>query len=123
MAEPVKRLNYFNGQFLRDPDFNDEQGYHVRHQRDHVRLQHTPGIGEGLDIPNPASGATAATVNAGVAFDDQGRRIALAANTTLELANIAAGQAVYVTIAYRESQSDRVDAYRGPGIRFLSGRW
>ena len=80
MADDVKRLNYFNGQFLREPDFNDEQIYHIRHQRDHARLLHTPGIAEGLDIPGPAAGATAVTVNAGVAFDDQGRRIVLADN-------------------------------------------
>jgi hypothetical protein len=106
MADPVKRLNYFNGQFLRDPDFNDEQDYHMHSVREHVRLQHTPGIAEGLDIPPPPSGATAVTVNAGVAFDDLGRRIVLADNQQVELAAQPSGQAVYITIAYGESQTD-----------------
>ncbi len=109
MADLVKRLNYFNGQFLREKDFNDEQGYHVRHQRDHARLLHTPGIAEGLDIPDPPAGATAVTVNAGVAYDDQGRRILLADNAALELADLPANQAIYVTIAYGEAQTDPTD--------------
>jgi hypothetical protein len=109
MADPIKRLNYFDHQFLRENDFNDEQGYHVQHQRDHARLLHTPGIAEGLTIPDPAAGATAVTVHAGVAFDDQGRRIVLADNQTLELAGLPANQTVYVTIAYAEAQTDPTD--------------
>jgi hypothetical protein len=114
MADLVKRLNYFNGQFLRENDFNDEQGYHVQNQRDHARLMHTPGIAEGLEIPDLSGdtgvGFTAVTVNAGVAYDDQGRRILLADNAALELADLPADQAIiYVTIAYGESQTDPTD--------------
>jgi hypothetical protein len=109
MADLVKRLNYFDGQFLRQNDFNNEQDYHVQHQRDHARLLHTPGIAEGLDIPDPPAGATAVTVHAGVAYDDLGRRILLADNATLELADLAADQTIYVTIAYGESQTDPTD--------------
>jgi Chaperone of endosialidase len=109
VTDLVKRLHYFNGQFLREPDFTAEQGYHVEHQRDHMRLLHRPGIAEGLDIPNPPAGATAVTINAGVAFDDHGRRIVLADNETLELGQVASGQTVFVTIAYAEAQSDPTD--------------
>lgn len=109
MADEVKRLHYFNGQFLREPDFTAEQAYHTHHQRDHARLLHTPGIAEGLEIPDPPSGATAVTVNAGAAYDDQGRRIVLAANKPVELVDLPAGQAVYVTIAYGETQTDPTD--------------
>lgn len=109
MADPTKRLNYFDHQFLREKDFNDEQGYHVQNQRDHARLLHTPGIAEGLTIPDPPAGATAVTVNAGVAFDDQGRRIVLADNYPLELADLPADETVYVTIAYAEVQTDPTD--------------
>lgn len=106
MADDVKRLNYFDKQFLHEQDFNDEQVYHIRHQRDHARLLHTPGIADGLNIPDPPAGATAVTIDAGVAFDDQGRRIVLANNRTLELDGEPADQAIYVTIAYRETQTD-----------------
>ena len=109
MADRIKRLNYFNGQFLREPDFTDEQDYHVEHQRDHVRLLHRPGIAEGLDIPDPPTGATAVTINAGVAFDDSGRRIVLANNEALDLGQVPPGETVFVTIAYAEDQSDPTD--------------
>lgn len=106
MANDVKRLNYFKGQFLRENDFLGEQTYHVQHQRDHQRMLHTPGIASGLDVPQPASGATAVTVQAGIGYDDQGRRIVLADNFVLELAAFPAGQSVFVTIAYDEQPSD-----------------
>jgi len=110
MTDVVKRVNYFNGEFLRADDFNDEQGYHVRNQRDHARLLHTPGVAEGLEIPDPTiPGTTAVTVNAGVAFDALGQRIVLADNYPLELKDAPAGQDVYVTIAYSESQTDSKD--------------
>jgi hypothetical protein len=109
VADVIKRLHYFNGQFLREPDFTVEQSYHLQHQRDHVRLLHTPGIAEGLDIAPPPADATAVTVNAGSAFDDQGRRFVLANNKTVELQGFGSGQAVYITIAYRETQTDPTD--------------
>ena len=109
MADPIKRLNYFNGQFLREPDFNDEQAYHLRNQRDHARLLHTAGIAEGLGVPDPAAGASAVTVNAGTAYDGLGRRIVLPDNKLVELAALAPGVDVIITIAYDESQTDPTD--------------
>ncbi len=115
MADPVKRLNYFNGQFLREKDFNDDQSYHIQDQRDHARLLHTPGIAERLEVPDPPAGATAISINAGVAYDDQGHRIVLADNKPLELAGAPADQAVYVTIAYDEKQTDPTTETGGVG--------
>jgi hypothetical protein len=109
MADLVKRLHYFNRQFLRAPDFTAEQDYHVQHERDHMRLLHTAGIAAGLEVPDPPAGATAVTVNAGVAYDGQGRRIVLADNQSFELADVAAGEAVFVTIAYDETETDPTD--------------
>ena len=40
MADDVKRLNYFDKQFLHEQDFNDEQAYHVQHQRDTKHFAH-----------------------------------------------------------------------------------
>src|SRR6266571_876175 len=115
MADLVKRLNYFNGEFLRKNDFNDEQSYHIQHQRDHARLLHTPGIAEGLDFATLPLDATAVTVNSGVAYDKHGQRIVLPDNTTLELKDIAADQAVYITIAYHELDTDPTDETGVPG--------
>jgi hypothetical protein len=109
VAEVVKRLHYFNGQFLRDADLTTEQNYHLQLQRDHMRLLHTPGIAEGLDIAPPLANDTAVTVNAGSAFDHRGQRIVMANNKAVELQSFAPGQPVYITIAYRETQTDPTD--------------
>jgi hypothetical protein len=109
VADLVKRLRYFNGQFLREPDFTAEQDYHLQHQRDHMRLLHNPGIAQGLDIPVPPAGATGVTVNAGIAFDDQGRRLLLSDNKLLDFANLPDNQAAFVTIAYNEAETDPTD--------------
>ena len=74
-----------------------------------MRLLHTAGIAAGLEVPDPPAGATAVTVNAGVAYDGQGSRIVLADNQSLELADVAAGEAVFVTIAYDETETDPTD--------------
>src|SRR6478609_6427526 len=55
MADPVKRLNYFKGQFLAAADFNDEQAYHVARRRAHNRLLHTWGIADGEAQTDPPS--------------------------------------------------------------------
>lgn len=109
MANLIQRLRYFNGQFLREPDFTAEQDYHLHHQRDHMRLLHNPGIAQGLDIPNPPAGATAVTVHAGIAFDDQGRRILLPDDRLVDLVALPDNQVAFVTIAYRETETDPTD--------------
>lgn len=104
MADPVKRLHYFNGQFLRASDFTTEQEYHLQMRRSHNRLLHTVGIADGLKVEIQPGGA-AITVRPGIAYDGQGREIVLAEEQDIDL---PAG-ALYVTIAYSESQSDPTD--------------
>ena len=78
MAPDVeKRLRYFNGQFLQEKDFTDEQAYHIDRQRRHNRLLHTPGIAEGLDVEADV-GARGAKVKPGTAVDAKGQFIVLA---------------------------------------------
>jgi hypothetical protein len=75
-----QRMNWFDRQFLRAQDFADESDYHVDRLRRHLRLLHTPGVGEGLMVRGSVE-ATAVTVDAGTAFDDQGREIVLLTST------------------------------------------
>lgn len=109
MPDDIKRLNYFTGEFLEEGDFNLEQAYHLRLQRDHERLLHTAGVAEGLDIPPPLSGAGSIVVNAGTAYDGLGRRIILVADKTIDLSNdtnYPVPSTIYVTIRYFESKTD-----------------
>jgi Chaperone of endosialidase len=94
----IKRLHYFNGQFLKEQDFSDEQKYHLDMRRRLNQRLHAPGIVFGLEV-NP--GANKVTVQPGMAIDPQGREIILEAATDLTIT--AAGD---ITIAYKEEQTD-----------------
>jgi hypothetical protein len=105
VPDTTKRLHYFDHQFLRANDFNDEQTYHVNRLRIHNRALHTPGIAEGLKVIFE-TGATAVTVQKGTAVDGEGQLIILTEDQRVELGDQAADAAVYITIAYKETQTD-----------------
>src|SRR5262245_29828588 len=104
----IKRLNYFDGQFLREADFSVEQEYQLGVHRDHQRLFHTEGVADGLEVTF-VGGGTAVTVHSGVAYDDLGRRMVLSANKVVELSGLTADAMAYVTIAYAEEPTDVSD--------------
>src|SRR5271165_792914 len=98
MTNTVKRLNYYDHQFLRAPDFSDEQNYHLGMRRLHNSSMHTWGIVQGMQVTLTSGGAgTAVTVSSGVALDSAGRELVLASDTNLELGGIAAGTTLYIT--------------------------
>lgn len=101
----IKRLHYFNHQFLRAKDFTAEQNYHLDMRRFHNRLLHTWGIMEGLTVEFE-TGASGVTVRRGAAIDRQGREIVLTQDSQVELAGFTADADVYITIAYQEQQTD-----------------
>ncbi|MGD9101730.1 MAG: hypothetical protein PVF45_14710, partial [Anaerolineae bacterium] len=98
-----KRLRYFNGQFLEEQDFIDEQKYHVNRQRLH-HLLHTWGIADGLTVTADV-GATEAVVSPGVAVDGDGRQIVLSSSRTVSLSDHA-NETVLLVISYHEESSD-----------------
>jgi hypothetical protein len=100
----VKRLNYFDHQFLRAKDFTDEQDYHVGLRRSHNRHLHTWGIASGLEVQAPL-GSPSVKVTPGVAIDGDGREIVLPAEQTVELSGHSV-DSVFITIAYDELESD-----------------
>jgi hypothetical protein len=111
MTDPIKRMNFFDGQFLRAPEFQLVQDYHLDQLRDHMRSLHTPGIAPGtLDVVTQAAGSTAVNVNPGIAFDSAGRRIALTEPRLIELVGVLpVDKPVFITIAYHEVPSDQTD--------------
>lgn len=98
----IKRLNYYNSQFLKENDFNDEQLYYNQMRRFHNRALHTWGIVQGLEVTRVADTARV-TVSPGIAIDRLGQEIVLP-NTSDEKAldGFAAGAKVYVTIRYAD---------------------
>jgi hypothetical protein len=106
MTDPVKRLNYFNGQFLREEDFRDEQSYHRGMRQLHNQSLHTYGITGGLKL-SFLSGATQVTVGQGSAIDGQGRELVLPNDfPTQDLSGFAGPSTLFVTIAYAENKTN-----------------
>jgi hypothetical protein len=100
----VKRLNYFNHQFLDAKDFQEEQAYHIRMRRLHNRLLHRWGIVEGLTVRH--HGEHTVTVEPGVAIDSEGREIVLAESLTREIQHAGGSGPAFVTIGYSEAFHD-----------------
>src|SRR5437763_6485276 len=104
----IKRLNYYNSQFLKETDFNDEQLYHKQMRRFHNRALHTWGIIEGLEV-KPVKDANKVTVAPGIAIDRLGQEIVLSKDFVLPkepgaqgLDNFGADAQLYVTIKYAD---------------------
>lgn len=106
MADVTKRMNYFDRQFLRAADFQDEQAYALDRRRRHNRLLHAPGIAEGLQVSANLNDAFV-TVAAGAAYDALGREIVLASSEQVDVSAITGATATaYITIGYGEQGSD-----------------
>lgn len=103
MPDVIKRLKYYNGQFLQEPDFTAEQEYHLDRQRRHHRQLHTPGIADGLAV---TVGTTSVSVAPGTAIDGQGRQIVLSEARTVGFASSLNGQSALVVISYAEEPAD-----------------
>jgi hypothetical protein len=101
-----KRVRYFDGQFLQDQDFVDEQNYQLDREHRHNRLLHGPGITEGLAVTSAAPNQV--TVAPGTAIDSDGRQLVLAQATTVDLpgADFNDKQGVELFLSYLESAED-----------------
>jgi hypothetical protein len=101
-----KRVRYFDGQFLQDQDFIDEQNYQLDREHRHNRLLHGPGIADGLTVTSTAPNQV--TVAPGTAIDSDGHQLELAQATTVDLpaADFNDKQGVQLYISYLESAED-----------------
>lgn len=104
----VKRVRFFDGQYLQDQDFVDEQHYQIDRQRRHNRTLHVAGIAEGLGVTSVV-GAAQVVVAAGTAVDADGRLLVVtdepAAARTINLANYL-GRTVNLYLLFQEVESN-----------------
>jgi hypothetical protein len=100
----IKRLHYFNHQFLNEQDFRAEQSYHLEMRRRHNRLLHSWGIADGLTVDQ--SGDREITINPGTAVDAHGREIVLDYAVKREVSGHPANGQVFVTIEHVERFDD-----------------
>jgi hypothetical protein len=104
----IKRLNYFNHQFLVDTDFRDEQHYHIEMRRRHNRFMHGWGVAEGLLVEQ--SDQRQILVTPGMAIDMDGREIVLLEPKTLTVAPLEKAGHVFAVVSYREEGADQQGA-------------
>lgn len=98
----LSRLHYFNGQFLKQEDFIDEQNYHVDGRRRHERLLHTAGIAEGLELSlAQEANVLKLKVSAGTAMDKAGRQILLKTDRLIDIKPEWTGP-MWVVIRFQE---------------------
>ncbi len=109
----IKRLNYFNYQFLVDRDFEDEQAYHLQMRRRHNRQMHTPGVADGLSVTKVA--ANQVRISPGTAIDRDGREIVLEDARVHTLVTGGNNVDVFLAISYQDV-SDPADRYTQGGI-------
>ncbi len=112
--DPVKRLNYFDNQFLHAQDFNDEQEYHISIRRLHNSILHTSGVAQGLELIVNAD-KKGVTINPGVAVDALGQEIWLKKEQIRDVSSFK-DKTVFVTIKYTETLTDKTEETGGEGF-------
>lgn len=113
MPNPVQRLRYFDGEYLRSYDFTDEQSYHIAMRRLMNMRLHLHGIVYGLEIvmdqdsvlPN---GPFFFSIAPGMVIDKTGREIVVTA--PYSLSNVLTGPGLTpgwyeVWICYQENET------------------
>lgn len=109
MADLMKRVHYFDHQFLRVEDFTCEQDYHMAMRRLHNRLLYTPGIAQGLEV-DYKPGAAQVTIKPGTALDSKGCEIVLTEDQPQLLpTEWTESQKYWLTIAYHEERTDQTE--------------
>jgi hypothetical protein len=107
----IKRVRYFQNEFLDTEDFRLEQGYHRDMRRRHNQVFHSWGIGFGLEVTTaeglPLGQATRITITTGMALDGEGREIVLTQSRELDFnqPRFTAGQDYYIVTRYHEQES------------------
>lgn len=109
LTQPIKRLNYFTGQFLEKEDFLDEQQYHLAMRRRGNRVLYF-GMGvldeSGFRINDLGAGKI--EVTPGVAIDAEGREIVLVKEIEIDLPplNLQPNSDFVVTVEYDKQARD-----------------
>ncbi len=115
-----RRVRYFDGQFLKEQDFIDEQRYHLDRRRRLTRLLLTPGVLEGLEVA-PVANAPRVKVAPGTAVDGRGRLLVRTDDTVpVELGdkvNRDGPVTIVIALSYNDVESDAPQGGASPRWR------
>lgn len=120
MAEEIKRMNFFDGLFLTQKEFNLEQEYHLRMRHRHNRFFHGCGVIDGLEVKS--EGDKKIKITSGAALSKEivdgeeiGREIILLKDSTgIDLSGYGESSDIWVYISYFEEKAD-IDSDKGGG--------
>lgn len=103
MPDHIKRLHYYDQQFLRVNDFGEEQNYHRNLRILHNRSLHTWGVVHGFGVTK--TGDNEVTVSSGMALDKAGQEIVLLQNHK-QAAPTNGDQDRFVIARFTQEQTD-----------------
>src|SRR5450759_4508489 len=96
MNDPIQRVRYYDGEYLRSFDFETEQTYHVEMRRRLNRSLYLWGIAQGLElVQDDQGGIKQVSINPGMAIDAFGREIYVFAPYTFGDTDIATNRINY----------------------------
>ncbi|VAW31130.1 Phage tail fibers [hydrothermal vent metagenome] len=108
-----KSVRFYDGQFLQDQDFIDEQKYQSARRNRHHRTLHVTGVAEGMTVYTPANSTFQVKVRAGVAIDAHGRQIVQPKiSAPIDFAD-AAGASRWLYVAYDQKPVDKQASGQG----------
>src|SRR5258708_20104449 len=125
MAEQAnfKRINFFEGFFTTDEDWNAAEGYHLEKRRLHNRVLHTPGVvpveGGGLKVQARGRGDLSFEAAPGYGVDGRGNELVLRdpAVKVIEADKLKLPQTVYVAMKYYEEPTDFIAYKENPRFK------
>ncbi len=99
----LSRVRYYDGEYLKDDEFIDEQRYHIDRRQRHDRLLHVTGVADGMELA--VGNSTTLVIRAGTAIDDLGQPILVDADRSIAITAGTTGS-LLVQIEFRE-KADR----------------
>src|SRR5216684_3680134 len=125
MAEQAnfKRINFFEGFFTTDEDWNAAEAYHLEKRRLHNRVLHTPGVvpvaGGGMKVQARGRGDLSFEVTPGYGVDGRGNELVLhdPAVKVVEADKLKLPQTIYVAIRYFEEPTDFIAYKENPRFK------
>lgn len=122
-GQNFKRINFFEGFFTTDEDWNAAEAYHLEKRRLHNKIMHQPGIvpivSGGLKVGSRGKGDLSFEVAPGYAVDGRGNEIVLRdpAVKVIELEKLKLPQTVYIGIRYYEEPTDFIAYKENPRFK------
>jgi hypothetical protein len=125
MAEQAnfKRINFFEGFFTTDEDWNAAEAYHLEKRRLHNRVLHSPGVvpvvGGGLKVQARGRGDLSFEVSPGYGIDGRGNELVLRdpAVKVVEADKLKLPQTVYIAMKYYEEPTDFIAYKENPRFK------